>query len=389
MGKDVPVSVVEAHVSELVASYWDQHESSPALVEPEFSAPPATPGSPFVLVEPSVNVPVRMVGDDSKWAPMLAEALLLDRPEVLSGDRADPLFQSNLTIAGMLLNSAPETETIIAEAPVTLAESEFDVLDVVQDSEAPGVAAEFEIEVASAEATPTCDFEDALTPVWEDQKAEPLVEAQARPTLPMVIGPETQLMSSAAWLLGLEPMPMISAAESVAVVPGRSEAGDVVVSSSPTTLNPGAEIPDRIEIPEHLARVPADVPPVPQIESVPMRPITKGFLTKVLETVDARPKTVPLTPLNDLPKPKLAIPLAASDAPMTFPLAMAAAHELNPSSAVKPIARPTSWLAAELAASIPPTPVSEPEPEKVQSRRIQPLAPATAGEKKAWLEWWK
>ncbi|MBL9143152.1 MAG: hypothetical protein JNM99_05660 [Verrucomicrobiaceae bacterium] len=396
--KPAPVSVVEAHVSELVASYWDQpgsHSSTVAVDVPSHvDEPPFQPQatSPFVLVEPSIEVPEKKVVEDSKWAPMLAEALLLGRSEeasvVESTLTPDPLFQNNLTIADILGGPSGEPEEV----------AEVEAFKEVHDEPAVEFVtpAKAEEDIELADTTPTGEFEAVSEPVWVEvepgpvlQKvSEPLVEAPTQPVFASQPGPETQLMSSAAWLLGLEPMPMISAASAVAVVPGRSDACGPVIAAAPTPINLGAEIPDRIEIPEHIAQVPADVPPVPQIENTSMRPITKGFLNKVLETVDVRPKTVPLLQPVELPKPKLAIPLASADVPMTSPL-VSAANESNPEAA-KPTPRPTSWLAAELAANIaqPVLPDSAPE-AKAPSRRIQPLAPATAGEKKAWLEWWK
>ena len=398
-----PISVVEAHVSELVTSFWDQGESQAAPAPSELpeqvaeSTPLAEASSPFGLIEPTVETPEKKAGDDSKWAPMLAEALLLDHPVELveAPPAAVPLFQSNFTIADMLAGSAPIGVAEVAQDVMDPALSEGKQVNAepVVSAEASGIAP---VETEVAAEHPTGESEAVSDPVWVDAEpepvhqavAEPVAEAPAQSSFHPSPGPETQLMSSAAWLLGLEPMPMISAAGSVAVVSGRSEAGEAVPMSASTAKNLGAEIPDRIEIPEHLAQVPADVPPVPQIEPFSMRPITKGFLTKVLETVDARPKTVPLTPAVDAPKPKLAIPLASADVPMTSPLATPAL-ESNPVGAGKSIPRPASWLAAELAMKVTPPPSPEPEAEKASSRRIQPLAPATAGEKKAWLEWWK
>lgn len=396
--KPAPVSVVEAHVSELVASYWDQpgsHPSAPAFEMPSHvdEAPdPIQPGSPFVLVEPSAEVPQKKVIEDSKWAPMLAEALLLERSEEASAVETslvpDPLVQKNLTIAGMLGGHSVEPHDV----------GEVVALDEVHEEPVieVGTPANAEVDIALTNATPTGEFEAVSDAVWAEVEpepvaqnvSEPVVEAPSQPVFAPPPGPETQLMSSAAWLLGLEPMPMISAAGAVAVVHGRSEAAEPGIAAAFSSINAGAEIPDRIEIPEHIAQVPADVPPVPQIENTPMRPITKGFLNKVLETVDVRPKTVPLVQAVELPKPKLAIPLAAADVPMTSPL-MSAANESN-EAASKPMPRPASWLAAELAMNITPPAVQDAAPEaKAPSRRIQPLAPATAGEKKAWLEWWK
>ena len=442
-----PASAVDAHVSELVASYWSESEHQPtasAFAAPEptcDAAQPFSEASPFGLIEPSVVVPETKPSDDSKWAPMLAEALLLDRPADDWKETSlapDAVFQANLTIAGMLAGQEPEVEikaepsaevvssqVIEAEEAKSEPESLLEASSEVEADEAtptgefeavsdpvwvevepePGVR-EVDQPVATAEASsgfdvvgaiPTSEFEAVSEPVWVEVQPEPVVEesispaveVEAKPVLVGHPGPETQLMSSAAWLLGLEPMPMISAAGAVAVVQGRAESSVAVNGASSMALNVGAEFPDRIEIPEHIAQVPADVPPVPQIDHPAMRPITKGFLNKVLENVDVRPKTVPLVQAVELPKPKLAIPLAAGDVPMTSPLATAS-HEPMSEGAIKPIPRPASWLAAELAMNATPTPspesVSDP---KVPSRRIQPLAPATAGEKKAWLEWWK
>ena len=397
--KPAPVSVVEAHVSELVASYWDQpgsHSNSPAFEAPSHvdEAPvQAQATSPFVLVEPSIELPKKEVVEDSKWAPMLAEALLLGRSEEASvletSTVPDPLFQNNVTIAGML-GGPPIDPSEVGEVEANKEVPEEPAIEVALPAKA-------EVAIEVADTTPIGEFEAVSDPVWVEvepepiaQKvSEPVVESPALPVYAPPPGPETQLMSSAAWLLGLEPMPMISTAGAVAVVPGRSDASEPVIAAAPSPISLGAEIPDRIEIPEHIAQVPADVPPVPQIENTPMRPITKGFLNKVLETVDVRPKTVPLVQPVELPKPKLAIPLASADVPMTSPL-VSAANESNPAAAAKPTPHPTSWLAAELAANIAPPVLPDPAPEaKAPSRRIQPLAPATAGEKKAWLEWWK
>jgi hypothetical protein len=184
---------------------------------------------------------------------------------------------------------------------------------------------------------------------------------------------EEPLGKSAAWLLGLEPMPTMDAVDHAIPVVRQED-----LAPPTSSLAVGKEIPDSIEIPEPAVDV-ALHPALEQFVSkdTPLRPITKGLLNKVLETVAQHPKTEPLTtPATSLEESE---PVAGSSPIFRLP----------PPRATP---RPASWIAAELAreaeekaragspAFVAQAPVTEPEVS---------VASADTSEKKALINWWK
>ena len=217
----------------------------------------------------------------------------------------------------------------------------------------------------------------AAVPVSAMQKAPAITAPLIAAEPPAEVA--AQLGKSAAWLLGLEPMSLTDGAmDKVAVVPGLAVKKEVlpIVPAVPQTspLAVGAEIPDRIEIPEPVMHPTVDQL-IPGDSS--MRPITKGLLSKVLEKVDARPKTGPITsPLKSLETTEVSPP-PVQPAPRIL--------------APRTIPRPASWIAAELANKVEQPPANTAPKDAPATRKITPQAPAVAAssDKKAWIDWWK
>ena len=225
-------------------------------------------------------------------------------------------------------------------------------------------------------SVPTPESDDAaeapVSTVAQEEFAEPPVEAG----LPMALGleqvlaadmplPVEEVMSrNAAWLLGLEPLPVIELDE-----PTLRQA-----SAMP------AAIPDSIEIPI-LKRVDAFGAEVHGGQ----RPSSQGAMAQLLErepglvlksestAVDTDESLPVLRPVMESPTAKVPEP-------------------------AEPVIMVPAWLQAQMQRDLPNSfpadviPKQEPSAPVIVPRRVVPKAPVTVpieGEAKNWLGWWK
>lgn len=251
-------------------------------------------------------------------------------------------------------------------------------------------------------SAPVPDFEPGPSPVLEPEvpasaipepepepvaepASFPLAEAPLEPEVapePILFpelaaqAPEPVLAHNAAWLLGLEPLPVIHP--------------DPVWPQPPATSLEGAVLPDEIEIFQPESTVPLQPVTDPELAAPSPSLLGQNFAEAPLqpqsrqEPVAPRQRTGPMMPP---PAPAMSMPAHTAVRPVIKPL--------QPSFSALPSAAPraSSWLDSELARK--PIAARRPESSGAPHRRAVPMAPATAdaGEisasKKAWLNWWK
>lgn len=220
------------------------------------------------------------------------------------------------------------------------------------------------VPVPEIEAAPvsTQEFVVATGPQMEAEPTKTLeLEQVLAADMPMPL--EEVMSRNAAWLLGLEPLPVVEFDE----------------PSLPASSMPAA-IPDCIEIPNinGVNTLGAEVPGV-------QRPSSRGAMAQLLER-EPGPVQEPVTvgDSTDEPQPVLKPAMRTSAAMVSEP--------------AEPEVVVPAWLQAQMQRDLPNSfpsdviPKQEPSAPVIVPRRVVPKAPMTVqveGEAKNWLSWWK
>lgn len=348
----------------------------PQPIQPEAPVEVAGPApAPVASVFTLVEAPVR------QEAALAPELMALEPPVALFTPVAEPVLRQ--------ADPPPIPDAMAAEPPATLFTPVAEPVwqqTLPPPVPAPQVVAEFVPE------PPAVLF-------------EPLAETPPPMSEPMVLpelaarAPEPTLAQNAAWLLGLEPLPVIHP--------------DPAWPSPASHLAQGAVLPYEIEIPVSAQDEESTVTD-PEL-SMP----TRSLLTKVFEA-----RSRPLVDVMDRSDASTEPPQASFPAPQAVP-AFAPVEEgaseriqqaqpvaIRPIQPIQPLPgsipvmptkpavpampRAATWLDGELSrkpsVAVRPETVATTTAPRPQ-RRVIPLAPATAGDvspsKKAWLNWWK
>jgi hypothetical protein len=344
------------------------------------------------VIEPSV-APAETTAEAPLFASVAeAPAFVLPQPP------ATP--PSNATVPRMI---EPVLERLAAHSPTQPLENWTDVLQGLRKKLGPQV-------------------QPPRAPAQEPVLSNPEVKAQTpsllssvhlaaptAPATPPAFAPDAS--SSAAWLLGIEPMPVIH--HDVAWPQSMLAGADTALHHAPASdpLANGGVIPDLVEIPDLAASavhpaierafakfdasspmVPLQSNPAPSPTPAPTaKPTTtKGLLGKIFAAESStKPKTAPLTKPLDAALETLAPPTPAAEA----------------------ASKPASWITSELRGTRRRLPVDDaantdvpkpltapmiaatPQPITSSPRRIVPRAPTAqasdASKRKGMLSWWK
>lgn len=375
---------------------------APQSIQPEAPAEVAVP-APVASVFTLVEEPVRQ---ESTPAPA-PEFMALQPPAALFTPVAEPVLRQ--------AEPPPIPDEIAAEPPAALFTPVVE--PVLRQAEPPPIpdamAADAPVAATAAPFTPVSE------PVWQPVLPSPALASQVvaefvpeppavlfaplaetPPPMPepMVLpelaarAPEPTLAQNAAWLLGLEPLPVIHP--------------DPAWPSPASHLAQGAVLPYEIEIPVSAQDEESTVTD-PEL-SMP----TKSLLTKVFEA-RSRPLVDVMDRSDASTEPPQAVPAfapveegASERIQQAQPVAIRPIQPIQPlpgsipvmptKPAVPAMPRAATWLDGELSrkpsVAVRPEPVATAAAPRPQ-RRVIPLAPATAGDvspsKKAWLNWWK
>lgn len=339
---------------------------------------------------PAQHEPVG-IGEEPSDAPsgrLIEATVLITKPEanVVEAEQsrdAPPRNPQNLATVPRLLE--PVIERLAAHSPTQPLENWTDVLQGLRRKLGPHVAP------PRASATTALSNDPEVTePAPSLLSSLHLAPATTpiMPALPSEPAYSVDAAAGAAWLLGIEPMPVI---HQDAAWPQPLLAGVNTASLRPATtpLSTGGAIPDIVEIPDIAAAV------HPAIE-------------RAFAKLDA---SAPMTPFQPVPSPAaVAAPTPpattkgllgkifaaeASAKPKTSPL-FASAPPVAQSSPEMAVQQP-SWIKAELHATRKPASTqlvaATPQPITSSPRRIVPRAPATLSsdesKRKGMLSWWK
>lgn len=307
---------------------------------------------------------------------------------------------SNATVPRMI---EPVLERLAAHSPTQPLENWTDVLQGLRKKLGP------QVQPPRAPAQETALRDPEVTAQTPSLLSSVHLAAPTSPATPPAFASDAS--SSAAWLLGIEPMPVIH--HDVAWPQSMLAGADTALHHTPITdqLSSGGVIPDLVEIPDiaaatvhpaierAFAKFDASSPMVP-LQSMPApsqapaamaKPATtKGLLGKIFAAeTSTKPKTVP----------------------MTKPLVAALEPPAPPTPADEATPQPSSWITSELRGTrrrlptdestinaVPkpltaPMIASTPQPINSSPRRIVPRAPtgpaSDASKRKGMLSWWK
>jgi hypothetical protein len=404
-------------------SIWGSLAMNPPVVEAaepaQAVAPEPQPIQPEAPVEVAVPAPVASVFTLVE-APVRQEAAPAPAPELMALEPPVALFTP---VAEPVLRQAeppPIPDAMAAEPPAALFTPVAE--PVLRQAEPPPIPDPM------AANPPVALFTPVTEPVWQQTLPPPVpapqVVAEFVPEPPAVLfasvaetsppppmpepmvlpelaarAPEPTLAQNAAWLLGLEPLPVIHP--------------DPAWPSPASHLAQGAVLPYEIEIPVSAQDEESTVTD-PEL-SMP----TKSLLTKVFEArsrplVDVMDRSDASTepPQASFPAPQAVPPFAPVEEGASERIQQAQPVAIRPIQPIQPLPgsipvmpakpavpampRAATWLDGELSrkpsVAVRPETVATTTAPRPQ-RRVIPLAPATAGDvspsKKAWLNWWK
>ncbi len=362
-----PAPVIEAaHSSEATA--WNIMRERPssfrglvdslAPAEVEFPAAPVSqPRQPSVPLQPMINIAQMMRPATSRLEPVVepkpapaAEPAIIEEPEL----------------------AAPVVEESAIEEPAPEA---LEVHAAVKEE--PEQVTEMEL----------ADLADELISTPGPVPIElPMLEQSKGMAMPFHL----DQASSAAWLLGLEPIPLVQEepAWRKPLLAGIQSAFEAPIQApAQPTVAETAIIPDSVEIAVTEAFEAVDAAAAVEEK----KPSTRGLLGKLFE--------VPLVDSPMRPKSEPLITAKAATTPIITPVAQEenAEAEIQPRSA--PPAAPASWLAKELRESKRRTPALRPLPNNANSNAASLAAASPARslasviterpKKKSWLGLWK